>query len=244
MKNAAIPAIPCAVAVLVALASACSPTASDDVDIHRAARKGRVEDVKMALRRDPDAVNRRSASGDTALELAVRRGHGAVVDVLLAAGADPNARSTEGDGPLSAAAEKGRTEIAKTLLTRGANPTVLDLVRASSTGHTEVMELLIDAGVDVNGEANSYTPLIVAARNGRVDAAELLLDRGAEIRLKNQTGRLPAVEAASSGHLGVLQLLLDRGADPSEADSLRRDTPLAGAERFCRTNVIQFLKNR
>lgn len=49
-------------------------------------------------------------------------------------------------------------------------------------GHIELMELLISAGVDVNSQSESGTPLIWAAGHGQQDALKLLLKSKADVR--------------------------------------------------------------
>lgn len=80
-----------------------------------AAANGNIEIVRALLDAGAD-VNARSGNRCTALLFAVdNAGDAALVEVLLAAGADPSLRSNAGESPLSKARQKGRTE-AETLL--------------------------------------------------------------------------------------------------------------------------------
>ena len=59
-------------------------------------------------------------------------------------------------------------------------------------GQTEVVQLLIENGVDVNiKNGDGATPLHSAAFLGRVDVAKLLLENGADLKARNDDGATP-----------------------------------------------------
>jgi ankyrin repeat protein len=64
------------------------------------------------------------------------------------------------------------------------------LYYASSRNHPNIIELLIDAGADVNGtmEHNGDTPAIVASENDSTEALECLIKNGANINQTNDNG--------------------------------------------------------
>ena len=66
------------------------------------------------------------------------------------------------------------------------------LHRAARNGFDEIMELLIDAGADVNAKGdNGVTALHLAAYYGNDSSVAFLLDKGADIRVINDYGRHP-----------------------------------------------------
>ncbi len=90
----------------------------------------------------------------------------AVVAILLAAGADPNAVDVDGATPLMYAAEEGAPEILRTLLTEEADLNAQDakgltaLMYAADHCQTESVRLLVHAGADVTlRDNNGYTAL-------------------------------------------------------------------------------------
>ena len=92
----------------------------------------------------------------TPLFLAARSGHTAVVEALLASGADPKQAAS---GGISA------------------------LMMSASSGDADSVRMLIEAGADVNAAetGRGQTPLIFAAAYDRPDAIRMLLEHGADI---------------------------------------------------------------
>lgn len=82
------------------------------------------------------------------LHLAAGRGHLAVVELLLAAGATVSRWSHDGSTPLHEAALRGHFEVAKALIAAGANSRATDngghsvLCAALVSGNTALIELL------------------------------------------------------------------------------------------------------
>ena len=92
-----------AAAVLLPIATPSLAGTYDDMLV--AIKTGSAPDVRAILNRglDPNTVDR---EGYTLLMLAIRDGNGDIVDVLLAAKANPNARNIHGDTALRLAAFK------------------------------------------------------------------------------------------------------------------------------------------
>jgi ankyrin repeat protein len=149
-------------------------------------------------------IGDRAEPADQLLE-AVRKGDGAEMALLLAAGADPNASNA--------------SEVAPTISTAQ--------YQAVAYGRLDTARLLLDAGADPD-RANAYgeTPLILAAGNGQLEVLRLLLDAGADPDCAASQGITPLIMAAANGHPEVLRLLLARGAAVDAAD------PNAGRTAF------------
>ena len=84
------------------------------------------------------------------------------------------------------------------------------LQAASSGGHEEVVEMLLDKGADVNAQGEWYgTALQAASSGGHKEVVEMLLDKGADVNAQG-VGYGTALQAASSrGHKKVVEMLLD-----------------------------------
>jgi hypothetical protein len=79
----------------------------------------------------------------------------------------------------------------------------LALIRAATYGHSEVVSLLLDHGVDV-GANDGQSALHLAAHGGHLETLRLLLARGAPLEALNQHGGTPLGQAlwAARNHAG------------------------------------------
>lgn len=97
--------------------------------------------------------------------------------------------------------------------------------RAASNGHLQVVELLLQYGVEVDSK-DSYdlTPLSIAAEAGEADIVKLLLKHNANACLRFSEGetilgRVALLPEDSTRHADVVNLLLEAsGIDPNEMD--------------------------
>ena len=108
------------------------------------------------------------------------------------------------------------------------------LLLAARDGHLESAVALVDAGADVNQQAEGHltSPLLMASINGHYDLGMELLERGADPNLKNVSGGTPLYGAINSrwiaqpfhpqpadhlrqetSHIEFMEALLDAGAD-------------------------------
>ncbi|XP_055010067.1 ankyrin repeat and BTB/POZ domain-containing protein 3-A [Boleophthalmus pectinirostris] len=107
------------------------------------------------------------------------------------------------------------------------------LMYACVRGDEAMVQMLLDAGADINSEVPSTvnkhpsvypetrqgTPLTFAVLHGHVPVVQLLLDNGANVEGALQDGaenytETPLQLAAAAGNFELVSLLLDRGADP------------------------------
>ncbi len=100
---------------------------------------------------------------------------------------------------------------------------------AASGGNEDVINLLLDKGLDINRQTpDGWTPLFVAARDGRPEAAKLLIFRGANQNLQTDKGATPLIMAltqkfpSEAARTDLVTYMLKRGADPklTTADGL------------------------
>jgi ankyrin repeat protein len=173
----------------------------------------------------------RPVGGLTALLYASRNGCSDCVAALIGAGADVNVPTPEGVTPLMVSLDNDHNDVATLLLDRGANPHVADwwgrtalwivIDRKESlaggrggrgtaatprgsgqtVAHTDIINRLLAADVDVNAELNMHRP----SRGGNSG-------RFADRQLG--TGCTALYRAAEAGDVEVIRSLLAKGANP------------------------------
>ena len=87
------------------------------------------------------------------------------------------------------------------------------LMWAARSGHTEIVELFVNHGADVNAK-NEYDATALWYAAGRnTEMVTLLLENGAELNGKDMFSRSPLTSAACEGKTDIVKLLLENGAD-------------------------------
>ena len=206
-------------------------------DLPSAAIVGEAEAVRrlLDLGLPVDAVD---SQGCTALLRAAGGGHRAVVDLLLARGAEPRIAARSGATPLSAAVSMRQGDIVERLLAAGApleqrlpgDVTVLML--AAALGLPDLAARLLTAGADVHaGDAQGLAPLHCAALYGFTAR-----ERPRLVALLD-TLLLAGAEADQPAAGGVTPLLLLLGARAEPGTACDEEVVLAGLERLLDEDV-------
>ncbi len=190
-----------------------------DCALVQAAKKGDMDLVDILVEYGAD-VNK-------CLIAAILQGSRAILDLLLAKGADVNNPSADGDFPFLAALRSLDVEMVKLLLERGAAVNVV-----GPKGHTalmsvfeekgglmvamfrkphavaEIVELLLSHGAD----ATQGSPLLDAMRCGCPNIARQLLELGADVNAVSPQGDSALGSALQRGWCDMVLLLLEAGA--------------------------------
>jgi ankyrin repeat protein len=127
--------------------------------------------VRELLTAGADVKARTAAYHVTPLLLAVERGHFDVAQLLLQAGASPDAADIYGHTCLTIALERGRIDMLAAFVAAGAAVDTADVLQwtplmvAVNTGNLAAVTALLDAGaaVDVGNEDNLTILMLVAA---------------------------------------------------------------------------------
>lgn len=205
-----------------------------EVDVFTAAALNDEEHLRAVLQTDPALVHERLGDGKTPVNLAVLAGSNATLSVLLQAGADPRndnalsqaARMDDTDAcrlliehgaevndqaVLAAAWRNQDPACLELILANGGNPDANDgrgAIHWVSASNPAAVQLLIDAGADVNARApaaTNNTALHHAAAN--VDSTSRLLAAGADPTLRNDNKESPLDIADRIGAQDVADLL-------------------------------------
>jgi ankyrin repeat protein len=189
--------------------------------VSRAAAKGDLSALESAVRETPEAIEKPDASGQTPLIIAAIRGHAAIVQALLRAGADPN-KPSSGEFAITAlyeAARGGHVPVIDALLGSGAQVVVgrFDALQNAISASKEDAAIPLVGYIDDVNQAINFslgvdqpyvsegTYLMFAAWKGLTGVVESLLQAGADPGLTSAAGRT-ALDYAS-GNDGARALL-------------------------------------
>ncbi|KAH7354683.1 ankyrin repeat-containing domain protein [Rhexocercosporidium sp. MPI-PUGE-AT-0058] len=172
-------------------------------------------EVEHFLTEDAGArVSAKDSAGSTALHLALKKGHDAIVETLLQSGVDVNKADNYNNTALSLMFWEKRYEIVKKLIDSGADPNVVSLQDAAKQGQYEGIEHLIHCGVDITkSDSDGDTTLHIAAVGGDESFVKILIRNKADFHATNHLGYTPFHYAAIQGHVGVTIQLLASGAN-------------------------------
>jgi ankyrin repeat protein len=203
--------------------------------------------AKYLISTHGENVNAECGLHGSPLHAASSNGHADAVALLLESGANVNMTNKDERTPLCAAYDGRHLEAMRILLERGATvdvpyDSIGSLVHiVSFVGQAEVLRLLLQHGVDINGAAERHrsTPLHWASYMGHMDVAHILLEHGAEINALSLDGT-PLFYALTTGRLEVVRLLLEHGADV-HIRTPGRKTPFGEATDRGHTQTAQLL---
>ena len=140
---------------------------------------------------------------------------GAVVRMLIAAGANVNSKDREGQNALFTIEEDALAELLKTKIDLNARDNWGETALASSVSYT-LTRLLIKAGADPEiADKNGATPLMHAADNNYIDILKVLIAAGVKLDSRDREGRTALFYAVESGLETPVSLLLEAKADPN-----------------------------
>ncbi len=125
--------------------------------LHWAVQKGDLELARMLLYAGANVKATTRIGGYSPLILASRNGNAAMIEALLAGGADPGSATASGTSALMFAAQAGNAAAVQALLTHGADVNAREKVKnetalmiAAAYGRADVIRALTAKGADVN----------------------------------------------------------------------------------------------
>ncbi len=102
-------------------------------------------------------------------------------------------------------AADGKPERVAELLAAGADPNGLPLLMAIQSNEPQIVQMMIDAGADVNRPFARTTPLIRAIASGHPLIVRVLLAAGADVNQKDSSGFTPLSVALGKTRLNATE---------------------------------------
>ena len=206
------------------------------------------DELPVLLKKGVDEYITNSKDRISVLMLASRNGHHDTVQLLLAAGANPNVQDNKGHTAIWFACLKGHDGIVELLLNENADPNIsaknrwTPLMNACQGGHKNTVELLLQKEVDPNivNCKTGKTPLMQASQNGHHDIVQLLLNAGANPNVQDNNHRTAIELASLNGHYVVTELLVKKNADPNIPTNTGW-TPLMNASQEGHYKIVELL---
>jgi ankyrin repeat protein len=169
------------------------------------ATMGNIDEINRAIEIGVE-IDELGAKGHTALMAAAYYGHRSIVNILLAAGANPNLLSDD-DG-------------------LGTGMTALMLAAGSffASNRQHVMQLLIAGGAEIDQRgAGGKTAIFYAALagSGYADCVEASIAAGADLDLRDDRGHTILTAVAAAENYQMLNLLIQAGASTVGLESIQ-----------------------
>lgn len=174
------------------------------------------EDLIEPILDNGQDVNERYWGGATIMQGAAAMGHKNAMSILFEKGADVNASSERGETALYFGVREGKAEIVEWLLSHGAQTQVRIegsgrnlLHLATLKGYTDIVELLVENGVDLDITDNfGNTAYKYAAKYGHKKIASLLKKNGADVTFPEKYNSRPSFlgRTLEDGEAAILYL--------------------------------------
>ncbi|KAI9652210.1 MAG: Ankyrin repeat domain-containing protein 44 [Alyxoria varia] len=228
-----------------------------------AAAYGHLDIMKLLPNEPPQHGMYHGLNDQRTLLFAVRGRNKTVVDCLLtqSLGAGKSPPSHIANGMLWMAARCGQVGILRDAIEAGGDidqllesPANRPLAMASRKGHEDVVQLLIDMGIDINGpfeyrtvkmqthveEISVQHPMGIAVARGHVGVCKRLLDGGVDVNWK---GGVWMTIASACGQTRVMECLDRKGFSYQSAERLMKRYASERASMAEYHSVMSLLKN-
>ena len=228
--------------------------------LHHAVLGHQVEVARLLLDLNPELINDKDNSGQTALFLAVLMARGKIemVDFLISAGADVGFlvhAGAEKTTTLHRAVSCNDFETILSLLKliEKQEPRMLNardgrgrssLLLAAELGCSSAIKALIKAGADTNVDlVNGRTALHIAAHKGHYESVKALIEGGVNVLVEdhNDSGNNALHVAARMNRPEVLQILLEAGGKIGKSN-WRGETPKSIAKGLGHFDVLRIIE--
>ena|SRR5581483_2410545 len=207
-----------------------------------AIKAGEFDRVKAMVSAEPELLDARGRTGDSAILTAVYHRQKEIVNLLVSRGVALTLFEACAAGELERAERLIADDPAAINAFSGDGWTPLHL--AAFFGHTKITELLLAHGADVaarSKNANGNRPLHAALAGNHTFAAGLLMGAGADVDSSDAAGWRPLHIAAANNNLDAMKTLIAQGADVHAANGEGK-TALSLAQEKNQREAVALLK--
>jgi uncharacterized protein len=183
-----------------------------------AIKAGEFDRVKAMVSAEPELMDARGRTGDSAILTAVYHRQKEIVNLLVARGASLTIFEASAAGELERV--ERTIEEAPAAINEYSGDGWTPLHLAAFFGHTRVIELLLAHGADVaavSRNGNGNTPLHAALAGNHKFVAGLL-GAGADVNAADAAGWRPLHLATANNNLDAMRTLIAQGADVAAAN--------------------------
>ena len=221
---------------------------SGSTALHWASRQNHPEVVQLLIDAGAD-IAAKDGKGRSPLHKPSMSGHLDVLKTLVKAGADVSVTDNEGVTCLMLASYMGHTETVRYLV----GLKEVDLKDVDSTGcsalrhavvrnHPDVVEVLVDAGADIETRGSyGRSPLLAASQCGNLRVVKVLVKAGVDVCVTDNEGNTCLTLAAASGHTETVRALLCMPEVDVNHSNNRGNTSLHHATLKKHSAVMQLL---
>ena len=194
-------------------------------------------------------IETKNDKGRSLLLVASISGDLIIVTKLVKAGADERARDTEGNTCLIYAACFGHTDIVRYLvglpevnLNHQGCSSHTSLHLAVHGKHADVVQVLIDAGADIETrDDEGRSPLLVASLSGELTTVTKLVKAGADVRATDNERNTCLILAVFEGHTDIVRYLVGLPEVDLNYKGVDNSTALYSAVLEKHADVVQVL---
>ncbi|MCK5148188.1 ankyrin repeat domain-containing protein [bacterium] len=187
--------------------------------IHKAAAEGKISTMDSLYHLNTGVLTETDAqSGGQAIHFAAWAGEQSSIDWLVNKGADLNVKDSNGSTVFAWAIAGGRISVMKKIVECGVEIIGNQdkwgnyLHVAAMHGHSDVIDYLVHAGLDVNLSGRfGFVPLHNAVFRRQAVQVAALLKNGADAMKLNQDGISPLFMAAGLGNAQLINIFLENG---------------------------------